>query len=74
MTQKNTWSKKMRALDAKGIPLVCSVEPYEGEPVKFDPRYPTDREPWVLKNIQSIYRYNGREIHPLETSSDTTSP
>ena len=71
MSHNNTWSKKMRALQAKGRTIVCSVAPYEGELVKFSPRYPTDREPWVLQGRPSIYRYSGREVHPLEESSGT---
>jgi hypothetical protein len=64
MGHHNTWSKKMRALSNKGVPILCSVAPYEGEVVKFSPRYPTDREPWVLAYVETPYRYNGRDVHP----------
>lgn len=79
----STWSQKLRKLHTeKGYTVVCSVGPYTDEPVEFAPRYPTDREPWVLRSktyrdpvtgeLEILYRYSGRECHalPPEENSD----
>lgn len=65
MGHNNTWSKKLRSVQKnRGVRILCSVAPYDGQEVDFQPRYETDREPWVLKGVDSPYRYSGRECHP----------
>lgn len=71
---KNTHSKKMRALAEKGVTIVCSVAPYEGEIVKFSPQVDCDREPWVLTYIESDSRFSGRDVHALEEKNGDTNP
>jgi len=70
------WTQKLRVLqrDRKAV-VVCSVGPYDGEPVEYAPRYVTDREPWVVRSktytdpktgeLEVLYRYSGRECHAV---------
>lgn len=64
MAHYTTNSKRMRALANRGVTILASVGEYEGEVVKFSPRYQTDREPWVLAYIDAPVRYNGNEVRP----------
>lgn len=78
------WTQKLRkAADERQALIVCSVAPYDGQPVEYAPRYTTDRQPWVIWSKtrrdpktgkwEVLYRYSGRECHavlPKETNAD----
>lgn len=67
MGHNNTWSKKMRALDRKGVRLVAAVDEWVDQPVKFAPDNPCDRDPWTLADgpESGKIRFNGSEIRPV---------
>jgi hypothetical protein len=67
------YSKMLRwALDA-GLVVVCSMAPYEGQPVTYDPGYSgTHPRPWVLPGTG--LRYYGRECHALPQPPKRSEP
>lgn len=59
-------SARLRMQQERGMVIVCSIAPHEGEPVTHSPRFTTDPQPWTLTraanaNHADLYRYSGRE-------------
>lgn len=73
MGHNNTWSKKMRALDKRGVVLVAAIKEWAGRPVQFAPDQACDRDPWTLAEgpDAGTVRFNGQEIRP-QTNDDGT--
>jgi hypothetical protein len=57
-------SKSLRDALNAGLTIVCSVAPYEGREVAYDPGDSgTHPRPWVLPGTG--FRYSGRECHAM---------
>jgi hypothetical protein len=62
---RNATSRLRRAMES-GQVIVCSMAPYEGEPMKYLPRHTRDPRPWVLvgqAHARDPFRYSGLECH-----------
>lgn len=59
-----TYTGRLRAEQRAGKQVVCSVAPYEGREVVYDPGYGfTHPKPWVLPGTG--LRFDGRECHAV---------
>jgi hypothetical protein len=71
------WTGKLRKAEREHrARILCSVEPYVGEPVVYLPRYEFDRTPWVLSRFANAessgneYRYTGKDCHPVYPNTE----
>lgn len=60
------YTRELKAEMALGRIIMCSMAPYEGEPVRLAPRRKSDPEPWVYTDHHGTpWRYRGRECHAV---------
>ncbi len=68
--KERNYTQELLAARARGERIVCSMAPYAGNPVDYDPRSKTDPQPWVLAGWggrrDDWYRYTGRECHAVQ--------
>lgn len=66
MARRN-YSKELHDAEKNGAQIVCSVAPYEGTQVHYQPRRPRDPKPWTFtengRSYRGQFRYSGRECH-----------
>ena len=59
----------LRALRDRTAKVVCSMAPYAGVEMIWDPRSDTDSHPWRFADDQDVesmtFRYTGRECHSV---------
>lgn len=59
-----SFTAKLRKAQQDGCLIVCSVAPYEGREVVYDPGYARCHpSPWIVPGTG--LRYSGRECHAL---------
>lgn len=63
------YTRELRREKSQGAKIVCSVAPFDGEPVDYQPRQKGDSKPWKLADRQGQpyegFRYSGRECHAV---------
>lgn len=55
--------------------IVCSMAPFEGQPVVYRPRHSRDNQPWILASqdgTKNPFRYAGNECHAKPGESGVT--
>lgn len=72
---RRAYTRELRAAQAAGARIVCSLAPYEGHEVVHRPRFTADPKPWVPVDMApgcEWYRLNGRECHAVhpQTTAD----
>lgn len=70
MARRN-YSAELLKLKDQGKTVVCSVQPYEGLPMVYQPRRPRDPLPWVPAEFEGgryegMWRYSGRQCHAID--------
>lgn len=72
MARRNYSAELLKALE-NGQKIVCSMAPYEGDGMVYNPRRLRDPRPWTFAEnsgapYHGMFRYSGREchaVHPL---------
>lgn len=66
MAVKRSYTRELRGQQTKGWVVVSSAQPYEGQPVVYNPRSKSDPQPWSLAAWSEVeFRYSGRECHAV---------
>jgi hypothetical protein len=60
--KKRNFTAELKKAQEQGAKIVCSMAPYEGYEMVYEPRKTGDPSPWKLK-AGSDFRYSGRECH-----------
>lgn len=63
---KRNYTQELLAKQSKGMIIVISLQPYEGVPVRYEPRSTRDPLPWVADLFS---RYSGRECHAVTSGA-----
>lgn len=61
--KKRNFTAELKKAQEQGAKIVCSMAPYEGEEMVYQPRKQGDPSPWVRKSGSTLFRYSGRECH-----------
>lgn len=63
-----SFTARLKAAQANGARIVCSVAPYEGWTVVHLARHDRDPQPWILATDRAAayaMRFSGRECHAV---------
>lgn len=64
------FTQELLKAQSAGQRIVCSVAPYEDQPMEYKPRHGRDPLPWVAVGMsaetQKTWRYSGRECHAVD--------
>lgn len=62
MAKKRNYTQELLKAQREGKTIVISLQPYDGIPVRYEPRHTKDPLPWVA---DLPYRFSGRECHAV---------
>lgn len=71
---KRNYTRELRRAQEQGATIVCSVAPYHGHAVVYDPTVKGDPKPWRLDGLAGDgpdFRYSGRECQATWTLAVT---
>jgi len=63
MAVRRNYTQELLKAQAAGQTVVISLQPYNGIPVRYEPRHSRDPLPW---NADLPYRFSGRECHAIQ--------
>jgi len=68
---RRRFTQELLHAQKQGQRIVVSLAPYEGAEVVYDPRFPGDACPWLIKGGKDtgMNRFRGRECHAVEQAA-----